>query len=128
MGIATTKAAARAYLTAGIAAVGAGAIALSPVQPATGYAAPVEHRIIADPGNLLLTSSFDPITPWVDTITNSIDNIGALIGFAFEKPFPILQTVIANIGTYFGELTSGNAGLIPGQPDWSVKCRVTCRA
>lgn len=106
---------ARAYLTAGIAALGAGAVALSPVQPVTGYAAPVQHRIVADPGNLLLASSFDPITPWVDTITNSIDNIGALIGFAFEKPFPILQTVIANIGTYFGELTSGNAGLIPGQ-------------
>ena len=110
-----TQLAARTYLTAGIAALGAGAIALSSVQPVTGYAAPVQHRIVADPANLLLASSFDPITPWVDTITNSIDNIGALIGFAFEKPFPILQTVIANIGTYFGELTSGNAGLIPGQ-------------
>lgn len=105
----------RSYLTAGIAVLGAGVVALAPVQPLPEWAAPLPHRVVSGLETTLLASSFDPITPWIDTITTAIDNIGALIGFAFEKPFPILQTVIANIGTYFGELTSGNAGLIPGQ-------------
>jgi len=112
--IRATHIGARSYLTAGIAAVGVGAIVLAPVQAIPDQAAPVPHRVVTDVG-AMLAASFDPITPWVDTITTSIDNIAGLIGFAFEKPFPILQTVVANLGTYLGELTSGNAGLIPGQ-------------
>ena len=112
--IRATHIGARSYLTAGIAAVGVGAIVLAPVQAIPDQAAPVPHRVVTDVG-AILAASFDPITPWVDTITTSIDNIAGLIGFAFEKPFPILQTVVANLGTYLGELTSGNAGLIPGQ-------------
>jgi len=109
-----TQIGARSYLTAGIAAIGVGAIVLAPVQAIPDQAAPVPHRVVSDVG-AMLAASFDPITPWVDTITASIDNIAALIGFAFETPFPVLQTVVANLGTYLGELTSGNAGLIPGQ-------------
>lgn len=106
---------ARSYLTAGIAVLGVGAIGLAPVQPLPDHAAAVSHRVVSELGSVVLASSIDPITPWVNTITTSITNIGALIGFALDKPFPILQTVIANWGTYLGELVSGNIGLIPGQ-------------
>jgi len=102
---------ARSYLTAGIAAVGVGAIALAPVQAIPDQAVLVPPRVVSDVG-AVLASSFDPITPWVDTITTSLDNVAALIGFAFEKPFPILSTVIGNLGTYLGEISSGNFGLI----------------
>ena len=105
----------RSYLTAGVAALGVSAVGLAPVHPLPEHATALPPRVVSGLSTTLLASSFDPITPWVDTITTSIDNIGALIGFALEKPFPIAQTIIANLGTYFGELTSGNAGLIPGQ-------------
>ena len=105
----------RSYLTAGIAALGAGAIALSPVQPVPSHLAIAPHPAVSNLAVELAASSFDPITPWVTTIETSFANIGTLVEFYLDKPFPVLQTVVANLGTYFAELTSGNAGLIPGQ-------------
>lgn len=105
---------ARSYLTAGIAAVGAGAIALTPVQPIPAHMSAATERAV---GNLAvsLASSIDPITPWVDTFKTSAANIQQLFDFYIEKPFPLIQTIAANQVTYFQEATSGNIGLIPGQ-------------
>ncbi len=120
----------RSYLTAGIAALGVGAIALSPVQPTPNQIALAPQRVVSDLGIELLASSIDPITPWVDTIETSIANIEALFNFYASNPnytsplgldgpfsavFPLLQTIIANQITYFEEATSGNIGLIPEQ-------------
>lgn len=120
----------RSYLTAGIAALGVGAIALSPVQPIPNQFALAPQRVVSDLGVELLASSIDPITPWVDTIETSIANIEALFNFYASNPnytsplglegpfsavFPLLQTIIANQITYFEEATSGNIGLIPEQ-------------
>ena len=120
----------RSYLTAGVAALGVGAIALSPVQP---ISTPDQDRVTRSLAAALAADStpIDPITPWVDTIETSVANIGALFDFYFSNPggytsplglegpgqavFPLLQTVIANQITYFQELGSGNAGLIPEQ-------------
>ncbi len=122
----------RSYLTAGIAALGVGAIALTPIQP---IATPDQDRVTRSLAAVLAAETtmtpIDPITPWVDTIETSVANIGALFDFYFSNPggytsplglegpgqavFPLLQTVIANQITYFQELTNGNAGLIPEQ-------------
>jgi hypothetical protein len=120
----------RSYLTAGIAALGVGAIALTPIQP---ISTPDQDRVTRSLAAALAAEStpIDPITPWVDTIETSVANIGALFDFYFSNPggytsplglegpgqavFPLLQTVIANQITYFQELGSGNAGLIPEQ-------------
>ncbi len=119
----------RSYLTAGVAALGVGAIALSPVQP---ISTPDQDRVTRTLAAALSAEStpIDPITPWVDTFETSIANIGALFDFYASNPtytsplglegdfsavFPLLQTIIANQMTYFQELTSGNAGLIPAQ-------------
>jgi hypothetical protein len=122
----------RSYLTAGIAALGVGAIALTPIQP---IATPDQDRVTRSLAAVLAAETtmtpIDPITPWVDTIETSVANIGALFDFYFSNPggytsplglegpgqavFPLLQTVIANQITYFQELGSGNAGLIPEQ-------------
>jgi hypothetical protein len=104
----------RSYLTAGVAALGAGAIALTPVQPIPDHVALAQERAVSNLA-VTLASTIDPITPWVDTFKLSASNIKQLFDFYVQKPFPLLQTVGANTVTYFNELTSGNADLIPGQ-------------
>jgi hypothetical protein len=104
----------RSYLTAGVAALGAGAIALTPIQPMPNHVALSQEKTVANLA-VTLASTIDPITPWVDTIKLSAQNIQSLLGFYLEKPFPLIQTVAANTATYFQELTNGNANLIPGQ-------------
>ena len=120
----------RSYLTAGVAALGVGAIALAPVQPVPALD---QDRVTRSLAAALAAEStpIDPITPWVDTFETSIANIGALFDFYFSNPggytsplglegpgqavFPLLQTIIANQMTYFEELGNGNAEAIPGQ-------------
>jgi hypothetical protein len=105
---------ARSYLTAGVAALGVGALALAPVQPIPNQVALAPHRAVSTLA-VELASTIDPITPWVDTFTTAGANIATLFEFYMQKPFPLLQTVGANIGTYVVELGNGNAGLIPEQ-------------
>jgi len=111
---------ARSYLTSGIAALGAGAIALTPIQPLPDHMAAAPQRAVESLA-VNLASTIDPITPWVDTLQTSFANVQTLLNFYLVKPFPLLQTVGANVGTYFGELTSGNAGLIPGQIENNIR-------
>lgn len=106
---------ARSYLTAGVAALGVGALALAAVQPIPNQIALAPERVISTLAVELAASSIDPITPWVETFTTAGANIGILLEFYMQKPFPILQTIGANWGTYFEELGNGNAGLIPEQ-------------
>lgn len=89
----------RSYLTAGVAALGAGAIALTPVQPIPNQLATAPQRAIANL-EVDLASSIDPITPWVDTIKLSIENSKKLWEFYLEEPLPLLHTISTNIGTY----------------------------
>ncbi len=105
----------RSYLTAGIAVLGAGAIAVAPVQPIPTQAALDSHRVVSDLGIDLLASSIDPITPWVTAFETAFANIQTLGKLNEQNPFPLLKTIGANIATYFEELTTGNAGVIPEQ-------------
>jgi len=95
----------RSYLTAGIAVLGAGALALAPVAPMPDRVAALPHHAVSDIGAAVLLSSFDPITPWVDTITTSVDNITALIGYAFSNPFPIASAVVSDPGLALSNFT-----------------------
>ena len=38
-----------------------------------------------------------------------------------EDPLPLLPTIGANLGTYFTELTNGQAALIPGQIENNIQ-------
>ena len=95
----------RSHLTAGIAVLGAGILALAPVQAPHQPATALPQRAAADLGAAVLLSSFDPITPWVDTITTSVDNIVSLIGYAFSDPFPIGSAVVSNPGLALSNFT-----------------------
>ena len=104
----------RSYLTAGVAALGASAIALTPVQPIPNQLAPTQERAISNL-SVSLASTIDPITPWVDTFKLAAQNLAQLSAFNKQDPLPLLNTIGANFGTYFTELTNGNAGVIPKQ-------------
>ncbi len=93
---------ARSYLTAGIATLGVGALALTPVAPISH--SPVPLPAISTALAVDLAASIDPITPWIDTFQAAADNIGGLFNTWAAQPFPIIQQVIANQLTYLGEL------------------------
>ncbi|MBU3685164.1 MAG: hypothetical protein FGM25_02000 [Mycobacterium sp.] len=95
----------RSHLTAGIAVVGAGALALSPVTPLPQNLATVP-TISALAVSLTASqgATVDPITLWIDTLQAASDNLTGLIEDYVANPFPIVQQVIANLITFVGEL------------------------
>ena len=112
----------RPSLSAGIAALGAGAIALSAIAPLPGHAAPAPEpsvRALA----VDLAAVIDPITPWVTTIKTSLQNLGALPVLYLQQPFPILTTMVRNQLTYLKELP--DIGLIASQMWGNVKTFLT---
>ncbi len=111
----STYVTARTYLTAGVAALGVGALALAPVQPIPTQVALDPHRVISNLAVELAASTIDPITPWVNTFQTAGANIGTLVEFYMQQPFPLLQAVVANLGTYAAELENGQGDLIPEQ-------------
>ena len=104
----------RSHLTAGIAVVGAGALALSPVTPLPQNLGPVP-TISALAVSLTASqgATVDPITLWIDTLQAASDNLTGLIEDYVANPFPIVQQVIANLITFIGELP--NFGTILNQ-------------
>ena len=94
---------ARSYLTAGVAVIGVGAIALSPVQPLPDRTALLPERVVSGLA-VDLASTIDPITPWVDTFKTAAANFQNLVKFYLQQPLPLIQTIGANIGTYLKEL------------------------
>ncbi len=109
----------RSYLTAGVAAVGAGAIAITPVQPMPGQDTVAQTRAVSNIA-VTLASTIDPITPWVDTFKAAAKNI-EIMHFAYWEtppvpgPFPIISSIIFNQYTYAQELFNGQGAKIPGQ-------------
>ncbi|MDY6996159.1 MAG: outer membrane porin GjpA [Actinomycetota bacterium] len=101
----------RSYLTAGVAMVGAGAIALAPIQ-----ALPADVAIAADEASsrsVALSAGFDPITPWLEVWNTSEVNVADLVNLYLEAPAPVFQQVIANQLLYLSELP--DFGLIADQ-------------
>lgn len=105
---------ARSYLTSGIAVLGAGAIALSPIQPLPDHTVAATNRAVERVA-VELAATIDPFTPWIDTFKTAAANIATLTEFQKQDPFPLLKTIAANQATYVKELFGGQAKLIPGQ-------------
>lgn len=96
----------RPYATAGIALVGAGVIAVSPLAPAptlahSASAVPVSSAAVS------LSSSVDPLTRWGEVATTAFTNVNGIATYMSQHPFPLLQQVIANQTGYAQILTSG---------------------
>ena len=95
----------RSYLTTGIAAVGAGAMALTPIQALPAQSTVASERAISTMA-VQLASTIDPITPWVNTITTTGENVTALIDYYIKQPIPLAQTIWTNLGIYMKEDSS----------------------
>jgi hypothetical protein len=105
---------ARSYLTSGIAALGAGAIAFSPIQPLPDHAAVAQERAVSNLAINLAASTIDPFTPWIQTFEQAAANIQVLGDFYNEDPTPILTTIGKNIITYGDYVMAGQGLKIPG--------------
>lgn len=87
---------ARSYLTAGVAVLGAGAIALTPVQPTLSSAA--AHSPISNISfsSVELAAATNPITRILEVWDTSETAFSALVNKALDPPVPTLQQVGAN--------------------------------
>lgn len=104
----------RSYLTTGIAALGAGAIALTPIQPLPGHITAAPQRAVESLA-VELAATVNPFAAVVNTIKNTAANAKTLAVYYLDAPFPLAQTMLANQATYLQEILTGSAKLIPGQ-------------
>lgn len=92
--------AARSYLATGVALVGAGAIAISPVAPPLpDIKVPTLSTIGVE-----LNAVVNPIQTWIDVFGQSAENLAILGQMVAENPAPILQQVIENQLGYIEKL------------------------
>jgi hypothetical protein len=87
-------AAARPFVTGGIALVGASVIAVSPIAP------PLPDLHLPSPAQVTaateLAAFVNPIGNLVDVITASVNNVGTTVSQIFADPVPVLQQIVAN--------------------------------
>lgn len=84
--------AARSYLMTGVALVGAGAIAVSPVAPPIPDVAPSTLAV----SNLQLSALANPFEVYGQVLENTIANFGALGERVIADPAPILAQILEN--------------------------------
>ncbi|MCW1959032.1 MAG: hypothetical protein KIH64_010910, partial [Mycobacterium sp.] len=102
----------RSYLTAGVAALGVGAIALSPIQPIPNHVALAPEKAVSTMA-VDLAAAIDPLTPWVNALGTAVDNATRLNAAWNASTFPIFQTFVQNQLVYASEFP--NIGLIFNQ-------------
>ena len=85
----------RSVLMAGVAVVGAGTMAVSPVQPSLPSVPRVESASVA------LAAFPDPGVVWQAVAQSAFQNISNLGTAFFAAPFPILSNLLSNLRSYF---------------------------
>ena len=83
----------RSSLTTGVALIGAGVIAVSPVthQPLPDLHLPAFHASAVQ-----LTAQVNPITQWGQIITEALQNTKGLVTEVIADPAPVLGQVVRN--------------------------------
>ncbi len=84
----------RPYMTAGVAVVGAGAIAIAPV-----IATPPDVKIV----NPAVHESASPLDTYVETVREALENLEALIGSALALPAPTGWTLELALDSLFND-------------------------
>ncbi len=108
------------YLAAGVALLGAGAIAMSPVAP------PMPDIAVPaiSSAEVNLSAAVDPIAAYTALFTNTFTNLQTLVSTELADPAPVLRQVIANQISTVQSLAAGLQGagaglaeiLDPGNP------------
>lgn len=89
----------RPCATAGVAVLGASAIAIAPV-----VVTPSLPDLKMVSAAVTLNAAIDPLTPLLELFNSSEVNVAALVGEWLEAPAPVLQQLIANQIGYLGQL------------------------
>ncbi|OBK05385.1 MULTISPECIES: hypothetical protein [Mycolicibacterium] len=101
------------YLAAGVALIGAGAIAMSPVAP------PMPDITVPaiSSAEVSLSAAVDPIEAYTALFTNTFTNLQTLIDAELANPAPVLQQVIANQISSVQGLVAGLQGAGAGMAE-----------
>ncbi|MGV0813189.1 hypothetical protein ABQF34_14605 [Mycolicibacterium boenickei] len=109
----------RPFTTAGIALVGAGVIAVSPVAPPP---VTTSTHIYTAPVTLSASASFvDPITYWGNVFATTQVNVAKLVDVASENPFPVLNQVIENQARYANTIGTALSSAADGLYQWAAE-------
>jgi hypothetical protein len=109
-------AALRSYATAGVALVGAGVIAVSPLAPPP-VAQSATNTIST--AQVALTSTVDPLTRWSQIASNTGEDIGEIANYWLENPMPLTRQIATNLSTYAEWYISGVQNTIPALQNWA---------
>lgn len=85
----------RSYLTAGVALAGAGAIALSPVNPVDPHIRDLQTVSVSNAA-VSLTATVDPITWYTNVFERTAANVENLVNVFNANPAPLLSQIYAN--------------------------------
>lgn len=84
----------RPYATAGVALLGAGAIALTPISPISDPIHTASQRISS--AGVDLVALVDPITAYTNLVTHTVASLTGLANEVAADPLPILRAMLAN--------------------------------
>lgn len=111
----------RPFTTAGIALVGAGVIAVSPLAPqpvATSATTTMSAASVA----LTASSTFvDPIARWAEVFATTQTNVGKLVDAASADPFPVLNQIIENQARYANTIGTALSSAADGLYQWAAE-------
>lgn len=95
----------RPLVTAGVALVGAGVVAATPVIAPPPGLPDLQTRAVK------LATATDPITAWEDVLQTATTNATAIFDDWSSAPFPVLQQVLVNQAGYFEDLLKNPADI-----------------
>lgn len=107
----------RPFTTAGIALVGAGVIAVSPLAPPPVTAWATTTTIST--AQVALTSTVDPLTRLGQVAAITTENLGELADYWMKNPAPVTRQVITNLMTYAEWVGTGFQNAIPAVQSWA---------
>ena len=121
--------AARSCLMAGVALVGAGAIAAAPIHPV--LPASQAPAIPSSSASVELNALVNPIELWAEVLSTTATNLGSIAQTVLENPAPILGKIIdnqlitaqvfASLASTFASGFAEGVGLMPQQIEDSIR-------
>lgn len=104
----------RSSVASGVALVGVGAIAFSPVQPIASPLSNVHLPAALSATSVELTATFNPLAPWIDVITAAASNAATLGEDWLANPFPALRQLGTNVIGYAETTVTALGGAVNG--------------
>lgn len=105
----------RSPLATGVALVGAGAIALAPVQ----LQVPDVNIPTISSAAVQLTAQPNPIALWSQVFAGAIENMGGLGDEVLSDPFPVLRQILKNQFGYLQTVGNAGKGIIDGLMEYA---------